>query len=338
MPIILVFDTETTGLPPIKNSSGERYNYFNEYPHASKWPRIVQLSYILYDTDLMKIIYKTEENDDIIRLKPGEQISKEAFEKTGITSAKLNSYGRPIAEHIDRFIDYYEDYYPLLVGHNIKFDINMLCAELSLLIDEDEGPNKKSKYKRLYDKILPIQKSRYVYESENVYCTMKSGKPKCKLVAHIYKNNKPTENFANYFKGPRLDEAHQILFKQNVKGQLHNALVDISVTLRVYMMLAHDIDICAEENNTPSNIEICNIIQAVDIDNREDFPLQISLPGMVTNRPITKKQLKMLEEIKTKALEAIKIQTTESESHSKTKGGKSKKRRKNRRTAKQQKM
>ena len=36
----------------------------------------------------------------------------------------------------------------------------------------------------------------------------------------------------------------ELLFNEKVNGQLHNALVDIAVTLRVYMKLIHDIDIC----------------------------------------------------------------------------------------------
>ena len=43
---IIIFDTETTGLPKSKFISPDTLN---------KWPHIVQFSYIIYDTDLNDI-------------------------------------------------------------------------------------------------------------------------------------------------------------------------------------------------------------------------------------------------------------------------------------------
>ena len=40
---VLVFDTETTGLPKVKKTL--------VYMRLSKWPHIIQLSYIVYDSD-----------------------------------------------------------------------------------------------------------------------------------------------------------------------------------------------------------------------------------------------------------------------------------------------
>ena len=42
---VLVFDTETTGLPTERNAS---------ITNMEAWPHIVQLSYILYDVDEKK--------------------------------------------------------------------------------------------------------------------------------------------------------------------------------------------------------------------------------------------------------------------------------------------
>ena len=44
---VLVFDTETTGLPTERNPS---------ITETEKWPHVVQLSYILYDVDENKIL------------------------------------------------------------------------------------------------------------------------------------------------------------------------------------------------------------------------------------------------------------------------------------------
>jgi hypothetical protein len=63
------------------------------------------------------------------------------------------------------------------------------------------------------------------------------------------------------------------LFKQDVGGQLHNALVDISVTLRVFLKLTIDIDICQsmrefnrDIQNVTNNNEICSLIYPINID------------------------------------------------------------------------
>ena len=66
-------------------------------------------------------------------------------------------------------------------------------------------------------------------------------------------------------------EVHKLLFNQDVRGQLHNALVDISVTLRVFLKLTMDIDICKSISkignviNVTNNNEICNLINPIDI-------------------------------------------------------------------------
>ena len=53
---VLVFDTETTGLTKVKNPSIFDFD---------KWPYILQLSYILYDTEekMIDLIY-----DEIIKI------------------------------------------------------------------------------------------------------------------------------------------------------------------------------------------------------------------------------------------------------------------------------
>jgi hypothetical protein len=55
---VLVFDTETTGLPTERNAS---------ISDLKVWPHIVQLSYILYDIDEKKII---KCQDHIIKIDP----------------------------------------------------------------------------------------------------------------------------------------------------------------------------------------------------------------------------------------------------------------------------
>ena len=61
---IVVFDTETSGLPTEKNASIYQTN---------KWPHILQLSYIVYDTDNHTIV--TVE-DDYINIDDGIDVIK----------------------------------------------------------------------------------------------------------------------------------------------------------------------------------------------------------------------------------------------------------------------
>jgi hypothetical protein len=77
----------------------------------------------------------------------------------------------------------------------------------------------------------------------------------------------------------KLLEVHKLLFKQEPKGQLHNALVDISVTLRIFLKLTKNIDICKIMTkidnviNVETNNDICNLINPLSIDDTEIEPI-----------------------------------------------------------------
>ena len=64
---VLIFDTETTGLPTEKNPS---------IYDTSKWPHVIQLSYIVYDTETNDIITVEDDyiniSDDVV-IEPGSQ-------------------------------------------------------------------------------------------------------------------------------------------------------------------------------------------------------------------------------------------------------------------------
>ena len=62
---VLVFDTETSGLPVGRNPS---------ILETEKWPHMVQLSYIVYDTTENKLIHC---KDDIIKIPKHVNISEE---------------------------------------------------------------------------------------------------------------------------------------------------------------------------------------------------------------------------------------------------------------------
>ena len=79
--IILIIDTETTGLPPKIKTKPLDLNSTNDLLDA--WPYIVQLSCIVYNTEVSKIVC---ENDCIIQLPPEIEIPLQASNIHGITT------------------------------------------------------------------------------------------------------------------------------------------------------------------------------------------------------------------------------------------------------------
>lgn len=78
----------------------------------------------------------------------------------------------------------------------------------------------------------------------------------------------------------KLMELHKRLFEQEVGGQLHNALVDISVTLRVYLKLTMGIDICEDHidnslsiNTVSNDNEICSLINPQEMQHEEEIDI-----------------------------------------------------------------
>lgn len=230
---IIVFDTETTGFSPAKNE-------------------IVQLSYILYDTELRKVIYATKQEDDIVNINGNIPIATTNVH--GITK-NMTKNKRPIKEHMDEFI-FYCDQASQFVGHNIRFDINMIVGQINKILPT-LTPEELEKYTKFLTTFQMIGQQL----PDAAYCTMEESKGIC---AQIRGTNK--------LKKEKLMEVHKLLFNQDVRGQLHNALVDISVTLRVFLKLTDDIDICEGMSkletvaNVTNNNEICNLINPVNID------------------------------------------------------------------------
>ena len=109
---ILVFDTETTGLPKKWNGP------------LSDFPYIIQISWILYDTDLNCII---EEYDQYIKLN-NFSIPAETTAINGITDDIIQTKGINIK---DVLIDFMAalDNASLIIGHNVSFDKKMIEAE-----------------------------------------------------------------------------------------------------------------------------------------------------------------------------------------------------------------
>ena len=210
---VLVFDTETSGLPKSKiiNQSTQHL-----------WPFIVQFSYVIFD-DTSKNIIKIQ--DKIIKVKTYNVISEESIKFHGITNEISETKGVNLIDVLTEFLSDLNKI-DLIVGHNIEFDISMIKVELLRIVNEyEKDETVKEKLKSQLELII---------NSDKVYCTMQKSIDMCKIERE--------NSRGKYFKFPSLTELHEKLF--NVKPQsLHNSLNDVLITLRCFIKMYDDNDI-----------------------------------------------------------------------------------------------
>ena len=226
---VLIFDTETTGLPKSKIISQETFD---------KWPYILQFSFIIFDTNENSI---TLSKDFIIKMEDGIEISQDSINIHGITNEISKEKGVNIETALNSFF-YYLREIDLLVGHNVSFDINMIYIELMRIIYLKKYPD---------DHISAYKTDLHLLTNfKNIYCTMQESIDLC--------NIKATNKYGEYNKFPKLSELHEKLFKTNPKN-LHNSLIDILITLRCFMNLKYKKDILID------SISYATIVKNLDI-------------------------------------------------------------------------
>ena len=222
---ILVFDTETTGLPKSKIISPDTLNL---------WPHIVQFSYIIYDTDIMNIV---EMFDYIIKMDDNIIIPPETIAFHSITNEISKTQGVCIEGILEEFYKYLQTV-DAIVGHNISFDIDMVKIELLRCIYLKNITKNEIK---LFKKSL-----HFITNYKNIFCTMKENIDFCSI-STLDKKGQP------YLKFPKLIELHKKIFGTE-PNNLHNSLNDIIVTLRCFIKIKLDKDIF--ENNSYNDIYV----------------------------------------------------------------------------------
>lgn len=200
---VLVFDTETTGLPSERNPSVKE---------VDKWPHIIQVSFILYDTETIEML---ECKDHIIKLNDNVDISPESIKVHGITRSQSMRKGIPIMNALNDFNNALKQA-DWVVGHNLSFDKRMVMAESNRLkipqyFTYGNGRGKKE------------------------YCTMMNSVEMCQIEA-IGRSGQ------SYYKYPKLHELHEHLFQTMPTG-LHDSMGDVLICLRCYGMMRHEHDI-----------------------------------------------------------------------------------------------
>lgn len=112
---IIVFDTETNGLP-------KRYNVPST--DVDNWPRMTQLGFCVYENEQIVFEYQNHIIPD------GWTVPKEAFWlDRGITTEFLQEHGIPVSEALPVLISEINAC-DLMVAHNVDFDYNIIGAEM----------------------------------------------------------------------------------------------------------------------------------------------------------------------------------------------------------------
>jgi len=205
---VICFDTETTGLPENRNTS---------IYETSKWPHVVQLSFMVYDDEKKEIV---EEYDEIIKIDEGVILTPKSVEIHGISRDIISERGVPIVDALLAFKRALKSC-ERCIGHNISFDKRLLIVEAIRNKGFDSSDN-----------------SYVQFQFKNEFCTMMKSVDICKI-------EKLRGDGTTYFKYPTLIELHFHLFKKTPKNA-HNSKVDVLICLRCYCKLAHNQDLSCE--------------------------------------------------------------------------------------------
>lgn len=203
---VLVFDTETTGLPQ-RNKYGKKAS-INE---TTYWPHIIQLSYILYDTEKHKIVI---DHDHIVKIPDYCTLTEKSIEMHGITRERSLREGISIKDALELFSICVEAA-DMIIAHNISFDRQIVIVES--IRHRMKGPF-------------------YFKDKSQFFCTMKNTVELCQI------KTKSSTTGETYLKFPRLSELHYHMFGEEPQNT-HNSFVDILICLRCYIMLTKGVDI-----------------------------------------------------------------------------------------------
>ena len=193
-----VFDLETTGLPQRKSFNS--YYSFKDFSKFAK-ARIVSIAWSIYENK-----HKIMSKYHIIRPNDFEIIDNSiATSINNITNDIAKSKGVDFTNVIEELIIDLENV-ELLVAHNLKFDKNILLAELHHIGRYD-----------LIQKILLI----------STFCTMKHGKN----ITRLHNPRYPKD-----FKYPKLTELYFHFFGHEFINA-HNAEVDVNACAKCYQKI-----------------------------------------------------------------------------------------------------
>jgi len=307
----LIFDTETTGLPR---------DFKAPITDINNWPRVVQLAWQLHD-DLGNVI----EHSDFLVKPIGFTIPFDAERVHGISTELARQGGEELEDVLFLFKKVLRKA-KFIVGHNLKFDINVMgcefvragedsplekvpvldtcteeSAKLIALIDfiknGDVGRNRTDKYdKSILVNGQPERESQFFknFPAPKAIIELKETYSKWEDV--------PAESRTAIFgemrkhKFPTLGELHNALFKEAF-AEAHNATADVEATTRCFLeMLRNQHYSLNELLQQPGYFE----------DFKENNPSQIQRIGIVhTNLKEESAKLKEAQQPKEKQITIV---------------------------------
>lgn len=181
----LVFDTETTGLPLSRKAA---------ISDVDNWPRIVQIAWEAFDS----VDRKIDSHAYFIR-PDGFTIPEGAVRVHGISTSMAAECGLPVAEVLGVFAQMLSQT-EVLIGHNLRFDTDVLGAEFHRLGLGDP------------------------FRGKTHSCTMLATTRFCGLPGRYG------------FKWPTLPELHSKLFETTVK-ESHEAAADVATCSKCFFEL-----------------------------------------------------------------------------------------------------
>ena len=184
----LIFDTETTGLPKKFNAP---------ITDLDNWPRCVQIAWQLHDYDGSLI-----EHDDYLIIPDGYDIPYQSEKIHGISTALALEKGKSLEEVLNIFKQVLSKT-SVLVGQNLKFDLNIIGSEFHRLGYDNQWLN------------LPVLDT--CSEKSAFICKLPGGR-------------------GGKFKFPTLSELHHVLFGKSFE-EAHNATADVEATARCFFEL-----------------------------------------------------------------------------------------------------
>lgn len=107
---LLLFDTETTGLPKSREPA---------IKGANNWPHLVSIAWMIVDTEYN---FKTILSESFI-VKPQWEIPVDSTNIHGISQARAEAEGIPLSTVIQKFLALDHD---IMIAHNMNFDYNVL--------------------------------------------------------------------------------------------------------------------------------------------------------------------------------------------------------------------
>jgi DNA polymerase III epsilon subunit-like protein len=197
---VIVFDTETAGLPVSR--CGKTFR------DVDNWPYPVQLAWICFKMPHAGYPGRILPGmSGSVLIKPdGWEIGKGAIGIHGITNEKAHKDGIPLKEALSMF---YKDVEKcdFTIAHNMEFDLNVIASSGIRVGFSDSSQ--------------PILK-------KPMLCTMLAGTSICKL---------PFKNGSAGYKWPKLSEMYMHFFGHEFEGRLHDAKEDCRATIEIFEKL-----------------------------------------------------------------------------------------------------